>query len=370
MPTLKEKFSGVQLTKDFNIEALHTEMQVIRQGDTKEDLTLKTAIEQIWGPEMTPDGFYRQLGVDLKTMTVDKILNTGEMSRWLFPEIIRDAIRIGLLYTPFYSKLIAGEDTINSTGLTMPYMDYRGIDQNLIRLRDVKEAGTITESEVVVWSEKQVNITKKARGLLQTYESIQFVPIDLASLYFEELGVRLGADLDAMLINVVFNGEQSDGSAASPVMGATTSGTLTYFDIARVWVRFKRIFRNSTVMLMSEADAITVLNMEQFLFIQYPNGTTQSGVTLNVNTPLPSSQDIYVHNAVPSGTIAFCDVSRMAIQITAQPLLTESDKIIRRQMTETFVSIMTGFAILFTDGRIVLNYNTSLSTNPGPTPIS
>ena len=369
MLTLKETFGGAAVDENLNLAKFHEDLQTRRSTD-KVDLTLKDALTQAWGDDMTPDMFYRQMGIDLKGMTVDKILNTGEMSRWLFPEIIRDAIRIGLLYTPFYSKLIAGEDSINSTGLTMPYMDYRSIDQNLIRLRDVKEGATITESEVVVWREKQVNITKKARGLLQTYESLAFVPIDLASLYFEELGVRLGADLDASLINVAINGEQADNSESAPVMGATTSGTLTYFDIARVWVRFKRIFRNATVMLMSEADAITVLNMQQFLFIQYPGGVTQSGVTLNVNTPLPTSQDIYVHNSVPSGTIVFVDVSRMAIQITAQPLLTESDKIIRKQMTETFVSIMTGFAILFKDGRIVLNYNTSLGTNPGPTPIS
>ena len=368
MATALKAFKGVALDENLNLEAFHKALQAERQT-TKEDITLKSALEGTFGADMTPAAFYDKMGINLKGMTVDKILNTGEMNRWLFPEIIRDAIRIGLLYTPFYSKLIAGEDSINSTGLTMPYMDYRGIDQNQIRLRDTKEAASITESEVVVWREKQVNITKKARGLLQSYESIQFVPIDLATLYFEELGVRLGADLDSSLISVAINGEQADASEAAPVMGATTANTLTYFDIARVWVRFKRIFRNATVMLMNEADAITVLNMSQFLFIQYPGGVTQSGVTLNVNTPLPTSQDIYVHNAVPDKTIVFVDVSRMAIQITAQPLLTESDKIIRRQMTETFVSIMTGFAILFRDGRIVLSYGTSLATNPGPTPI-
>lgn len=369
MLTLKEKFSRSGLGPDFQLRPFHEALQE-RRAIEIEDLTLKDALGQIWGEEMTPAKFYREMGIDLKKLTVEKILNTGEMNRWLFPEIIRDAIRIGLLYTPFYSKLVAGEDTINSTGITMPYMDYRTADQNTLRLREVREGATIPEAEVVIWREKQVNIKKQARGLKQTYESIQFVPIDLAALYFEELGVRLGADLDASLINVAINGEQADASEASPVMGATTASTLTYLDIARVWVRFKRIFRNSTVMLMSEADAITVLNMTQFLFIQYPGGVTQSGVTLNVNTPLPTSQDIYVHSSVPTGKIIFVDVQRMAIQLTAQPLLTESDKIISRQMTETFVSIMTGFAILFKDGRIVLDYTTTIGANPGPVPFA
>ena len=367
MPTLKEKFSGVGVTAGFAMDKFHGELQKIRESENA-DLTLRDAIKQVWGDDMTPEKFYRDLGVDIRSMenTVQKLLTTADNNRWLLPEIIRDAIRIGLQYTPFYSKLVAGEENINGTGLTMPYIDWRTAATADLQLRDVAESASIPLAQTIVWRQKVVNIHKTARGLSQTYESIQFTPISLATMYFEELGVRLGADLDRSLVNVAINGEQADNSEAAPVMGATTANTLTYLDIARAWVRFKRIFRNSTVMLMSEADALTVLNMDQFLFIQYPGGVSQSGVTLNVNTPLPSSQDIYIHESMTTGQIVFIDVKRFAIQITAQPLLTESDKIISRQINETFVSLITGFAVLFKDGRLVLDYTTSIGANPGP----
>jgi hypothetical protein len=63
-----------------------------------------------------------------------------------------------------------------------------------------------------------------------------FTPIDLAAIYFEELGTQLGSDLDAELVNIALNGDQADGSASSPVIGVTTAGTLTYQDLSRAWI--------------------------------------------------------------------------------------------------------------------------------------
>jgi hypothetical protein len=83
------------------------------------------------------------------------------------------------------------------------------------------------------------------------------------------------------------------------------------------------------------------------------------GVTINVNTPLPSNQDILVHDAVPVGKLVMVDDARAFVQLTAMPLLLETDKIISRQINETFVSIITGFANVFKDGRMILDYTTS-----------
>ncbi len=248
----------------------------------------------------------------------------------------------------------------------MPFIDFTDIDRDVLHLRDTNEGATITEGEIIAWSEKQVTIKKKARGLKQTYESIMFTPIDLAGIYFEELGTQLGADLDRELVNIAINGDQADMSEAAPVIGATTPGTLTFTDLTRAWIRFRRIGRNSTVMLTSEEDAITILNMEQFLKTQIPNGVAPSGITLNVANPLPTSQDIFVHDAIPSGKIILVDRARAFIQLTAMPLLIESEKIVSRQIEGEYVSIITGFANIFRDGRLILDYDTSLTVNPGP----
>lgn len=366
MPT---KFSGVGVSPDtFNMEAFHKEMQRTRKsisGGT--DLTLKSYLEETYGPEYSPERFYRDLEIDLKGVTVEKLLNTSDLTRWLFPEIFRDAIRQGLEYAPFYTRLVAGEERVEGTGITMPKLVVPESPDD-VRLRDTFQGATITEGRIVGWEEKQVTIKKKARGLKQTYESIMFTPINLATIYFEELGARLGADLDSDVIEVLINGDQADGSEAAPVIGATTAGTLSYIDIARAWIRFKRIFRNSSVMLTTEADAITILNMPQFEQKNPSPGQTPSGVSLTVNTPLPSNQEILVHSKIPANKIIMADVERALFQLTAMPLLVESERIVSRQINGEYVSIITGFANIFNDGRLILDYSTSLATNPGPVP--
>lgn len=361
----KVNLKSVQVGPELDLKYVHHEMQKVRKND-KRDLTLKQFLAETWGDGMTPNVFYQQLGLDLTRTTIDKVFNTSELNRYLLPEIFRDAIRRGLEYTPFFGQLIAAEENIDGTGVTMPMLDLTAVDQNEIRLRDVNEGATITEGELVVWAEKTVQIKKKGRGIKQTYESIAFTPIDLAAIYFEELGTRLGADLDAEFINIALNGDQPANAQSAPVMGAATANTLLYTDIARVWIRFKRIGRSSVAMVMSEADALTVLNMPQFENKNPANGTSTSGVTLNINSPLPTSQDIYVHGSMPTGKILFVDKARGFVQLTALPLLIETDKVISRQLQEEFVSIMTGFANIFRDGRIVLDYTTNLVTNPGP----
>lgn len=365
----KTKFSGVGIEsfrEDGTMEAFHKEMQRLRKQ--RKDVTLKSYLEETYDSDMTPERFYRDLGIDLKDLTVEKMLNTSDLNRWLFPEIFRDAIRRGLEYTPFYSGLIAAEETISGTGLTMPFMDFSDIDRDEVRLRDTHEGATITEGEIVAWAEKQVTIKKKARGLKQTYESIMFTPIDLAAIYFEELGTTLGADLDRDLVDIALNGDQADGSESAPVIGATTANILTFSDLVRAWIRFKRIGRNSSVMLASEADAITILNMEEFQRTLPANGVSPSGISLNVSTPLPTSQDIFVHDAIPAGKIVLVDRARAFIQLTAMPLLIESEQIVSRQLKGEYVSIITGFANIFRDGRMVLDYTTTVGANPGPVP--
>lgn len=350
------------------MEAIHKEMQRLRKN--RKDVSLKGFLSDTWGEEMTPEKFYRDLGVDLKGLTVEKMLNTSELNRWLFPEIFRDAIIRGLEYAPFYGSLVAAEETINGTGLTMPFMDFTEVDRETFHLRDTNEGATITEGEIITWSEKQVTIKKKARGLKQTYESIMFTPIDLAAIFFQELGTQLGADLDRDLISVAINGDQADGSESAPVIGATTANSLVYQDLTRAWIRFRRIGRVSSVMLTNETDAIIILNMTEFQRSIPAGATAPSGVTLVVASPLPTSQDIFVHDAIPAKKIILIDRARAFIQLTAMPLLIESEKIVSRQIEGQYVSIITGFANIFRDGRMVLDYSTDLITNPGPTPPS
>ena len=360
----RSKLANVQVGREFNVKALHSEMQILREAG--EDVTLKGYLAENWGEDLTPEKFYASLGVDLKSTNIHKLLSMTDLNKYLVPEIIRDAIRIGLEYSPFFPTLVTSNEAIDSQGVTMPSMDFTTQDPAEVRLRDVNESASIPIGMIVTWQDKQVSVKKKARGMQQTYESIMFTPINLATVYFEELGTRMGSDLDTDLVGIAINGDQGDGSQSAPVIGAATANTLLYSDIARAWMRFRKLNRTSTVMLCSEADALTIMDMAEFKRTLIPNGITPSGVTLNVTRPLPTTQDILIHDAVPTGKIIFIDTSRAFVQLTAMPLLIETEKVVQRQLQGEYVSIITGFANVFRDGRLILDYTTNLVTNPGP----
>jgi hypothetical protein len=264
-----------------------------------------------------------------------------------------------LAYAPFYSKVITGEERIANTGLTMPYFN-----QSEATLAATNEGATITEG-TMTWGSKQVTISKRARGLKQTYESIMFCPIRLASIYFEDLGILLGATLDSDLITILVSGDQSDGSEAATVMGVTTPNTLTYKDITRVWVRMNRINRPVGTMITNEDDAVDILNMSAF---QMPVRALGSPLTsLNLQSPLPMQQNLFVHSSVTDKQIIFVDVSKAVVQLTAMPLLIESEVIVSSQWRGQYASIITGFANIFSDARVILDYSKNITAYPGPT---
>jgi len=340
-------------------KALHFEMQAIRQEG--KDITLREYLPKVFGEEISPEQYYAKQGINLADMTVNKLLTTDNDTRWLFPEIFRDAIRKGLAYAPFYSKLVTGDETISNTGITMPWFNV-----SEAALREVKEGADITTG-TMTWDSKQVTIKKRARGLMQTYESIMFTPIMLASIYFEDLGIQLGAELDADLVNIAINGDQGDGSEAAILMGVTAPATLTYSDIVRAWVRQNRMNRPSVAMLTNEETAVTILNMAAFQMPVKSLGAPL--VNLNLQSALPANQDLYVHSDVPDSQIILIDTTKAFIQLTAMRLLVESEKIVAKQLNGEYVSIITGFANIFADARIILDYSLNIAASPGPVPL-
>jgi len=351
--------SKIEVTKELSPKALHFKMQQMRTEG--KDITLKQYLPQVFGEDISPDQYYAKLGINLGSMTVEKLLNMDGDARWLFPEIFRDAIRKGLAYAPFYSKLVVGEETIANTGITMPWYN-----ASSAAMREVKEGSDITTGSMT-WESKQVTIKKRARGLLQTYESIMFTPIKLASIYFEDLGIQLGAELDSDLVNIGINGDQPNGSEAAVLMGVTTTGTLHYSDIVRAWVRQNRMNRPARAMLTNEETAVTILNMAAF---QLPVKSLGSPlVELNLQSALPANQDLFVHSDVPDSQIIMIDTTKAFVQLTAMKLLIESERLVSKQLNGQYSSIITGFANIFSDARIILDYSEDIKNEPGPTPM-
>lgn len=295
---------------------------------------------------VTYEHLLNELGVEPNRMTIDQLLSAPIGTRYLVPEIIREAIRKGLRRAPIHPNLVRSEETVAQPTQTMPYINFSGDADMAV----TGEAEQISEG-TVSYGSKDVKIYKRARAIKITYEAIQFTTMNLVDVFFEDVGVRLGHTLDAMAIDTIINGDQGDGSESAPEIGVedTTDG-ITYYDLLRLWVRGGLIGRNYNTILGNESGVLALMNLAEYK-------TKYSGAPypLNVNIPIVQNPNVFAHVNVPNSHLVVQDKNYGLIQLTALPLLVETEKIIMKQIEGTAASIMTGFAKLFRDSSVVID---------------
>jgi len=296
--------------------------------------------------ELSFDELLEELGINPAIDTISAIHTTGDLDvRWLIPEIIREAIRTGLRDAPIWPNITAMEFESTQKKLTMPFLNMSDADP-----RKVNEGETISVGSVS-YGEKSVEVYKIGRGIKIPYEILQFVSIDVVSLFLQDFGVKLGQALDTLAIDVLLNGDQLDGSASAPVIGVVTPGTKVYKDFLKPWIRGSRMGRKFSTIIGSEASALETLDLPEFKTKQ--SGTTQA--TLNLKTPVPNQADYFVHGNIPSNQEILLDKRYALLKINVIPLLIESDKVISNQTIETYASVTTGFSKIFLDSALVLD---------------
>lgn len=301
---------------------------------------------------------YDDVGVDPARDTIQNLINLPDFNyKWLIPEIFRNALRLGLRKNPIYPSLIAAEQNVPQTSVTMP-----AINMSEAAPRKVGVAETIMLGSVS-FDQKSVKIAKLGRGIKIPYEVRQYVALNVVNIFFQDFGVQLGLGLDSLAISTLLNGDQANGSDSVSVIGIgnTTTG-ITYKDLLKVWVRMARLGKNMTTMIGGEDMAIDVLDL---LTTTRLFGTPRA--TVDIKTPIPTNSDFFVHGGVSTDNILLVDKSSALIKLNAQPLLVESDKIISSQVEETYASLTTGFATVYRDSRIVIDRTKLFSGFPFPT---
>lgn len=327
-----------------------------KNADGPVDVSLGELVKKKWGHGM--EEFYDELGIQPSVDTIENLFSLPDQQyRWLIPEIIRDALRLGLRKAPIWSDLIAGEQNVKGLNITLPWWNMSDAMPKY-----VGQAETIPFGDVS-FSEKSFKLRKMGRGIKIPYEVKQYVAVNVVAIYLQDFGIKLGQGLDAMLIDVLINGEQVSGSESAPVVGVdnTTNGA-EYIDLLRVWVRMGRIGRNPRAMIGGEEMAIKILNLPEFK--DRFQGTTEK--RLNVKTPIPTSSDFYIHGAVPTDQLIVVDSDSAVIKYNAQPLLVETEKIVSNQTEATYATLTTGFAIVYRDARVIIDQSLDFTTNDFP----
>lgn len=295
----------------------------------------------------------REAFVSLGPITAD-----GGSQRFMSPDVFLSPLNLGIVQGSFYQDLIVAEESIPQPTATVPK-----IDLSKATLVDSAEGATIEEGSVSYGS-KQVTVKKKARGIKITYEAIQFNTLSLVQRFFTDAGLILGHTLNAMAVDVIDNGEQAGGVEAAAVVGVeNTANGITWFDLTRLAIQGALIGRTFRQAIGNATTALEYLNLPEVKDKQFPGAPLLATM---VKTPLSMPEELYVSPSVAADQMIFQDQALSLVQLTAMPLMVETDKIISKQIEESYASIMTGFAKLHRTASVILDGSITYAGNPFP----
>lgn len=317
----------------------------------------------------SPESFYAAIGVNPSQASIQSLMampDFNENFRWLIPEVIREAIRLGLRKNPLYPNLIAAEETVAQAQVTMPYINMSDAMPTLIGEAETIPMGTVS------FGQKTVKLHKVGCGMKITDEVQQYVAINVLSMYMQDIGVKLNLAKDVMAIDILINGETGNSNAA-PVIGvntvydsAITGSGISYKDLLRAWIRMGMLGRMPQSMLSNEDMALEILTLPEFTnrLLLLAGIETKN---LNLRTPIPSTNNYDVHGAMPdSDQVMLIDNTSALIKLNAQAIRVESDRIAERGVNGTYVTETTGFAKMFVDAAIIIDQSLAYSSHKFP----
>ena len=351
------KLKANELAKDLPgiIRGLDT-VRAGAPGKPTVEISLAEFLTEKYG--LSQDEYIKKLGFNSKITTMQNILSLPDTEyRWIIPEIIRDAIQLGIKDAPFYPTLIAGDQSVNGLSITMPF-----VNPSDAAPAKVNEAETIPLGQIS-YGQKSVKIFKVGKGIKISDEVKNYVALDVLGIYFRDFGIQLGFALDNMAIDTLINGNQADGSEAAGVIGVgSISDGLTYKDLLRLWIRGSRFGRSFRTMISGEEMALDLLDLEEFK--KRESGTTTA--RLNLKTQIPSSSDLYIHGGVDEDSLLLVDPTSAMIKLTAQTLMLESERIVSNQTSAMYASLTTGFSKMFQDAAVLIDKTLAFSEHSFP----
>lgn len=336
--------------------------EAIRQDNSKPtDITFAEVIKD--KTDMDMDAFYESLGVDPAYDTIENLFTSPDASvRWLIPEIFRDSLRLGYRKAPIWPNIIAMEDSTTGLSQIIPSVNMSDATPRKVGEGETIPMGTLS------YQSKKFSIHKFGRGIKIVDEVSQYVSLNVISLYLQDFGIKMGMGVDTLGISTLINGEQADGSEAAPVVGVKSTGTLTFRDILKVWIRMAAIGRIPTTMLGGEDMAIETWDLTEFKR-RAPNGNNPDGApmyTMNLHTPIPQGADYFIHGLIGANQQLILDPSSALLKLNAQPLKVESERIVSNQSEAFYASFTTGFAKMFTDACVIMDISKDFTVQGFP----
>ena len=292
------------------------------------------------------DAFQRQLkrfGIRAKgagSSPVEKFFATMD-SAVLFPEYIARTVRQGMEENDILPAIVATTTVIDA-------MDYRSIYSTAadtdMELKDVVEGNEIPTTEVKT-KEHLVNLSKRGRMLVASYEAIRFQKLDLFGVMLRQIGAYIQKQQLADAVKVLMQGDGNNNAATTFTVGTSpisgTKGTLKYDQLVEFWGQFDPFTMNT--ILCSTATMTSLLKVAE---LQNPMTGLNFQGTGKLTTPLGAQ--LHRTGTVENGLIIGLD-NRYALELVrAGDVLVEYDKLIDRQLERAAISTIAGFAKICT----------------------
>ena len=298
------------------------------------------------------DAFQRQLKrFDIKVKgagsdVVEKFFNSTESSV-LFPEYIARAVRQGMEESNLLPHITATVTKFDGRDYRSIYSVPEESDKELYR---VEEGASIPQTEIRT-RENLVQLHKRGRMLVASYEAVRNQKLDLFSVTLRQIGAYMNRMHLEDAISVLINGDGNDNAAESYEVGTSpiggTSDTLTYDELVDFWAQFDPYEMNT--MLVSSDVMMKMLKMEEF---QNPLTGLNFQGTGKLTSPLGAN--LLRTSAMASGTLIGLDKNYALEMVQGTDVLVEYDKLIDRQLERAAITSVSGFGKLFEDAAKVL----------------
>ena len=337
-------FDTIKLEKGMYRESGKSFTQVLEQLDPSESYK-GTALEGT-------DAFQRQLkrfdicAKGAYSDPVEKFFRTMESSV-LFPEYIARAVRQGMEENNVLPKITATTTTIDS-------MDYRSVysvpSEEDKKLMQVAEGASIPATEVKTKS-NLVQLHKRGRMLVASYEAIRFQKLDLFSVTLRQIGAYIQKMHVQDAVDVLVNGDGNANAAeklkigTSPMSG--TKGTLTYAQLVEFWSQFDPYTLNT--MLVPGGTMVKLLSLSE---LQDAAAGLNFQGTGALATPLGA--ELVRSGCVTDGTIIGLDRRYALEMVQAGEVSVEYDKLIDRQLERAAITSISGFGKIMPEAAKVL----------------
>ena len=185
-----------------------------------------------------------------------------------------------------------------------------------------------------------INLVKRGRMLVASYEAVRFQKLDLFSVMLRQIGAYIQKMQLNDAIGILVGGD-GNGNAApvyqvgtNPISG--TAGTLTYDQLVEFWGQFDPYTMNG--MICNSAMMTKLLKVPE---LQNPLTGLNFQGTGELSTPLGAK--LHRTGCVDDGMIIGID-SRYALEhIRAGDVLVEYDKLIDRQLERAAITAISGF---------------------------